>query len=566
MIRTLTRCLPLVLMAATLTACGQKDAFDLGNTEGDPFSNPDRSTRLQDLESQYGLKIIITDRSYNQEHATNRVLRFLVENLATYADKLKSSGVIEIEIGHQFSTAEVPGSAGKYRVTLNNFASETQMHRYMERYAQDIQSATRLSTGASRIGIKYVFDLHGMSPTETNEFMDRAESAARGLDFQAPLPLTIHQMLAIERIYAVGVSSMYVPYDATADGLHAYFEKILALSKHLTTDLARATTATGLSVSYQDGVLTPDELTQGIENLVARSAQIRAAAGVKHPILIGRRTETDSAMIRSESKILISFSATAEEVAAVLALLDADATSGVQKALADFRAEYLASGVEALFSLDHFGFASGIPTPTTLEQVARALSRIKAVAAPTRLARLNVRTLQSAPTYSSSTSGPAWLEERTGGVLILNTRVDNALSEDALAAVLNPLEGRFERAFRLQTQRGMIDGHWAQGGYRTAGLTLEAPDAVLDTSTAEKTMTLNTFLAAFKTIAAATRLRALQLRRVVFVRGVASEREFVITGGDFLQVDPYQATPAQLEQALYDLEHPAPAPVPRPRP
>jgi hypothetical protein len=561
----------LVLAFTTATSllssgCGEKDVFDLGNQEGDTMSGPNRRERFDEIESKYSAKIIINDRSYDAEHGVNRILRFLAENVSTYAEQFRNTGVVEIEIADRFETQEVQGSGGKLRIRLNLNASEAEIRRYLGHFPEDLHALNRRTEGARKMGLSQIIDLRGLSHGETNDFMARAENAAKGLDFQTRLPMTFHQRLVISRVYAISSNAMYVPFDASEDGLRAFFGKSIDLAKRLKDDLAKATTATGVTVDFQEAVLTPDELTAGINNLITLAEQVRSASGAKRPILLGRRTETDAALIRSQGMMLVSFSATREELTALLALLDADSSYALQKQLAEFRALYLASGVEVTLDVSHFGLPSGTATPTTLERVGSILARLVKVASPSRLAGLQIRSLQSAPGSSSGSSGSAaWLEERNG-VQRLFTRVDTGLSEDALTSVLSPLEGRHERNQRLRTQRSMIESLWTRGSYRNASVSLEFTDDSLDTTSAEKTRILGAFLTNFLTVASANRLSALQIRRVVFVRNVTSEQEFVIAVGGMLQIDPYQASAAQLEQALYDLEHPAPVPTPTSRP
>lgn len=551
--------------AVSMTACGEnKDVFDLGNQEGDTFSNSNRAERIRSIEEKYEVKILIPNRSYDAEHGTNRVLRFLAENLETYAGQLKASGVVEIEISDRFEAVDVPNSGGKLRLRLNAGASETGIRHYLSHYAEDVQTLNQRTEAARRMGLEHIQDGRGFNASETSEFLARVERAALGLDFQANLPMSFHKRLVIDRVYAIGGATMHVPHDATEEGLRAFFGKSIDLAKHLREDLKNASTAIGVEVDFQKSVLTPDEIMQGIQNLVAHAQAVRSATGTKRSILIGRRTETDAAMIRSQGTLLVSFTVTSEELAAALALLDPDMTQSLQKLLADFKAGYIASGIDVAIELAHFGLPSGIPTAGTVDRVSSVLARLNSVAPAASLARLQVRSLHAA-TSSSSSSNPAWLEDRGGNHHRLYTRLDSRFSEEAISAALSPHHGRHERTQRLRMQRSMIEHVWAQGSYRNLGVSFDLSDDQIDTSSAENTRILGAFLDTFKRIATAKRLADLQIRTVRFER-VQAEREFVVTAGTLLQVDPYQATAAQLEQALFDLENPAPAPSPTARP
>jgi hypothetical protein len=218
--------------------------------------------------------------------------------------------------------------------------------------------------------------------------------------------------------------------------------------EHVDADLAALATKLGVSVRFQPDTLTPDEIGQGIKNLDAASQAIRDCTRTKLPILIGRRTESDPARVRSAGELLIAFGANADEVNAALALLQNDNSAAVAAAISAATALYAGYGVSFAPTASSFGAGSDMTNDSALTVVEDILARFESVATPQRLAASRITSVAFG-TYDSG------IRSNSDGSAVLSLDLSR-LDEVTLGAWLTTWESTFATAARLAQQESYL--------------------------------------------------------------------------------------------------------------
>ncbi|HUP56832.1 MAG TPA: hypothetical protein VM598_05220 [Bdellovibrionota bacterium] len=524
-----------IVFASGFMGCspGDEAPFDIHNVSGDLFAGGNRQDRLSYLEGQLNLRVVIEDQGYANEFAVNRVLRQLAVNLQALKEQLKD--VVELKIGSRFERREVSG--GKLSLSVDAMASESAIGEFFSLSRQNQEVGSELRLTATRLGLRSIVDLRGMSAAEAKSTLEKLVAGLRGYDFSTPYASEFAGTIYIDRIFAVGKGSLVVPFDASEESYRGFVGKALDLARTMTRELEDASAMLTVQVSYQPSVLTPDEITAGLDNLKRNAALFLGSNRTRKPILIGRRTETDAGIATRAPQLLVSYRASPEEIGAALALLGTDATGVIRSLRAGTASLYQAYGIVFRVS-DSDLIAGQAPNDGTVERVRGILDNVQRVFSPLRLSRVQVTEIGAA------SGGDSEIAAGSSGTASLRVALMSA------PARMESVIARYEEAYvpseRMRIQRALLED---LRRFYASDFTVGYENA-LDASSEETTAVLTGAIEFFKRVATKERLRRANVRSITFQKGAISPRESVVIANGELKIDPYRATAEVLESAI----------------
>lgn len=556
----------LALLGAS-QGCSKTTDYGLGNPQGDQFSNSDRSAKIQDLESDYGLTIDIVDQSYADEHNVNRVLVYLAANEGTLKGQLQNVAELDIVSPNNGLTSGLGASNegsvqwmstggtdtngnATYKVSINCAASQATLSAGFQMFANSYQGSAILTSAAARIGVVQIVDMVGLSSGDATNFAQNLISAAQGLDFTTSTAREYASVIQVDSIFAMGnQGTVLVDSTASSGDIQTFLTSVLNLAKHLDTDLQTVNTALGRNVTYQPDTLIPAEVSQGIVTLTAAIHTIVNPDYQALPIMIGRRTETQASIVQQQGVLLIAFNASTSDIANAVSLQQPNNTTAVTQTIQAAVAYYAQSQVT--FSAQPSDFGVSDPTSAgSLLVVQNAISALEQAAPPA--------TLQADAVTSITPSASVPPNVQNGTLQLGLTAID----PNAVAAALS--QWVVVNANNLSASERQADQQSYVSSLETKYPNLSWQVASYDLSSAAKTQALSSGAQTFEQVVkTGAILSQVGITAVVLTAAAPSPDEAALVSADrsTLTVDLYLITSKVLNQVL-QAAIPAPTPAP----